>query len=135
MNIPVLIAAIIASMAFLAHTVAGNQEALSINPKKLSSEPTDELQRNWIQSMCAFQMVTIDLLLLSVVLFLIALTDLISFEKTLTLSLSLLFLLWGVAWLLQLLFLTRKKKNYLLLSQWVFWLVCAVLLYFGAQVM
>ena len=85
--------------------------------------------------MGAFQMVTVDLLLLSVVLFVIALTNLIAFEKPLTFVLSGLFLLWGLAWLLQRLLLTKNRKHYLLLSQWAFWLICAVLLYFGAQSM
>jgi hypothetical protein len=61
-------------------------------------------------------MVTVDLLLLSVVLFMIALTNLITFEKLLTFALSGLFLLWGLAWLLQLLLLTKNRKHYLLLS-------------------
>lgn len=139
MNIPVLIAAIITFLAFIAHTFFGTKESLSISPRKIADKSNldnfNVLERHWIQSMCAFQMITIDLLILSVMLFLISLTDLISFEKTLTLTLSVWVLLWGVAWLIQLALLTKDKKNYLHLSQWVFCFICSGLLYYGAQTM
>ncbi len=139
MNIPVLIAAMITLLALVAHTFVGTKESLSTSPRRIAGKDKLDnfgvVEKHWIQSMCAFQMITIDLLILSVVLFLISLTDIISFERTLTLSLSVLFLLWGVAWFIQLALLTKDKKNYLHLSQWAFWFICSGLLYVGAQSM
>lgn len=128
MNLPILIAASITSLAFFAHTFVGTREALQTKP----SNTAPNIQQYWKQSMAAFQMVTVDLLLLSMLLWIIALTNWVPAEQTITLFLSGWFLLWGIAWLLQLLFLSKNKKDYLLLSQWLFWLVNAALLYWGA---
>ena len=139
MNIPVLIVAIITVVAFLAHTFVGTRESLSVAPEKLGDKNTldnfDVLEKNWIQSLCAFQMITVDLLLLTVLLFVIALTDYIPFERPLTMGLSVLYFLWGIAWFIQLSILTKDRKNYLLLAQWLLWFVSAGLLYWGARLM
>ncbi|MGH1339421.1 MAG: hypothetical protein ACRBFS_25095 [Aureispira sp.] len=131
MNIPILIAACITSLAFVAHTFVGTQEALKTAPKKLKTTVEDKIQQHWLQSMGAFQMVTIDLLLVSLILWALALTNWIPMEREVTLLLSAWFFLWGIAWLVQLLFLTKDKKDYLLLGQWLFWLVNAALLYWS----
>ncbi len=128
MNIPVLIVACLSLLAVIAHIVGGTIESASIAPSKTN----EKLTRNWLQSMCAFQMLAIDLLLVTIVLFLISLTDFIAFEHELTLLLSLLFFLWGVVWLIQLFWLKSKVKTYLLLPQWIFWFICSALLYWGA---
>jgi len=82
--------------------------------------------------MCAFQMLSIDLFVVMVVLFIISLTEIIPFEYELTIILSVVFFLWGVAWLVQLLWLKSKRKEYFLLPQWIIWFVCSPLLYWGA---
>jgi hypothetical protein len=128
MNIPVLIAACISLLALIAHTFFGTKETATLSP-------TNEDQRliyHWKQSMCAFQMLTIDLLLVTTTLFIISVTDIISFEYELTLFFSLLFFLWGVVWLIQLLWLKTKAKTYLILAQWIFWFICSGLLFWGA---
>ena len=139
MNIPVLIVAIITVTAFLAHTFVGTKESLSVSPEKLADKNSldnfDVLEKNWIQSLCAFQMITVDFLILTVLLFVIALTDYISFERPLTMGLAVLYFLWGIAWVIQLSLLTKTRKNYLLLAQWLFWFVSAGLLYWGARIM
>ena len=142
MNIPVFIASIITLLAFIAHSFFGVKESLSLSPEAVADKQStyglndfSTLKRHWIQSMCAFQMITVDLLILTIVLFLISLTQIISFEKHLTLALSGLFFLWGVAWLIQLAILTKEKRNLMYLSQWAFWLICSALLYVGAQSM
>lgn len=82
--------------------------------------------------MCAFQMLTIDLLVVTIALFTISLTDVLPFDNELTLFFSLMFFLWGVVWLAQLFWLKSKPKTYVILSQWVFRFVCSGLLYWGA---
>jgi len=128
MNIPVLIVACIMLLAFIAHIVGGTKETLNISPNK----ENEKLTLNWKQAMCAFQMLSIDLFVTMVVLFIISLTEIIPFEYELTIILSVVFLMWGVVWLIQLLWLKSKRKEYFLLPQWIIWFVCSPLLYWGA---
>lgn len=136
MNIQVFIVACITALAFIAHLFSGTRESLSISPLKTGAEGNshdlDSLNKNWIQSMCAFQMISVDLLILSGLLFVISLTDIVPFERVVILSLSVLYLLWGLAWLIQLLALKAKLKNYLHLGQWMFWLISSGLLCWGS---
>ncbi len=136
MNIQVFIVACITALAFIAHLFVGTRESLSISPLKIgaksNSRDLDSLDKNWIQSMCAFQMISVDLLILSGLLFVTSLTDIVPFERVLLLSLSALYLLWGLAWLIQLLALKAKLKNYFNLGQWIFWLISSGLLYWGS---
>lgn len=137
MNYQIAIAGFITLIAFFAHTFVGIREALSTAPAKLTEKGNvvnfEVVERNWVQSICAFQMVTIDLLALSVLLFLLAFTDILGSKELLALGLAAFYLLWGIVWLLQLLFLKRRAKDFLLLSQWLFWFACAGLMYWGAQ--
>ena len=128
MNIPILIVACITAIAVLGHVLGGTRETASIVP----SNKDKTLTRNWKQAMGAFQMLSIDLLLVAIALFLIALTDIITFEYELTLILSLLYFLWGLVWLIQLLWLKSELKTYLHLPHWALWFVCSGLLYYGA---
>ena len=137
MNYPIAVAGAITLLAFFAHTLVGIREALSTAPVKLATKDNstnfEVVERNWVQSLCAFQLVTIDLLALSVLLFVLAFTDILGSEQLLAFGLSAYYFLWGSAWLIQLLALKRRAKDFLLLSQWLFWFVCAGLIYWGAQ--
>jgi hypothetical protein len=128
MNIPVLIVACVMLLAVVAHILGGTKETASIRP----SNENEKLILNWKQAMCAFQMLSIDLLVVMVVLFTIALTDTISFEYELTKIISIIIFLWGVVWLIQLVWLKSVKKTYLFLPQWLIWFICSALLYWGA---
>ncbi len=137
MNYQIAIAGFITLIAFFAHTFVGIRQAPTTAPARLTKKENvanfEVVERNWVQSICAFQMVTIDLLALSVLLFLLAFTDILGSKELLALGLAAFYLLWGIIWLLQLLFLKRRAKDFLLLSQWLFWFVCAGLMYWGAQ--
>ena len=136
MSIPILIAAVIVFIAFVAHTIVGNREALTTRPSvpdDVASSNFATVERNWVQSLCAFQMVTVDLLVLSLLLFALGATDFVPAKREVALAASFFFGLWGAAWLIQLLVLRRSLRDYLLLSQWLFWFVCSGLLYWGAQ--
>lgn len=130
MNTPVLVVACVSTLAVVAHIFGGTAETASILPDRSD----EKLTRSWKQSMCAFQMLAIDLLAVTATLFVISLTDIIPFEYELTLFLSLIFLLWGVVWLAQLLWLKSTAKTYMNLPQWVLWFICSGLLYWGAQI-
>ena len=136
MSIPILIASAIMFLAFLAHTLVGNREALSTRPTTpgdVASGNFAGVERNWVQSLCAFQMVTVDLFALSMLLFALGATDLIPAKREVALVVSIFLALWGVTWLVQLVMLGRRLRDYLLLSQWLFWFICSGLLYMGAQ--
>lgn len=130
MNYPILAAGCFTFLAFLAHTFVGTRQAMRIAPNRSESET---FHRYWVQSMGAWHMVTVDLLALSVLLVALGTTDYIQPKRPIALALSLFYTLWGAAWLIQLAVLRRRGKDYLLLSQWLFCLICAGLLCWGAK--
>ena len=70
MNYPIAIAGCLTLLAFVAHVTGGIKQSLSIAPAKIAGSQVERgvletLERNWVQAMCAFQLVTIDLLALS----------------------------------------------------------------------
>lgn len=133
MNYPIVVAGVIVGVAFLAHTIVGTQEALGTRPDadRVGRDDRD-VERHWVQSFCAFHLVTVDLLVLSVLLLSLGATDLVPARRTVALSMAGFFGLWGISWLGTLLALHRPRRDYGLLSQWVLWLVCAGLLIWGA---
>lgn len=137
MNYPFAIAGVLTLMAFFAHALVGTKETLAIAPSRLKDKggisKIESIERNWIQASCVFQMVSVDLLVLSGLLFFMAFTDILGSEKIIGFALGTFYLTWGSAWLLQLMFLKRGAKDFLLLGQWIFMFVCAGLIYWGAQ--
>ena len=134
MNYPITIAGTLVLLALLAHTFVGVREALSTRPSALSeARDASVIERNWVQSLCAFQLITVDLFVLSVLLLALGATEWLPARREIALVASVVFSLWGVAWLIQLVALRRGAKDYLLLGQWAVWFVCAALLAWGAQ--
>ncbi|GAA6176354.1 hypothetical protein [Sulfitobacter pacificus] len=127
MNIPVLIVASITLLATIAHVVGGTRETASLAP------PSDDTTRtpHWVQAMCAFQMLTVDLLAVSLALFAIALWDMGPHEAAFITGFGLLYLAWAVAWVIQLRWLNRASASLLRLPHWTVWLLCAALLLIG----
>jgi hypothetical protein len=122
--------------ALLAHVFGGIRQSLSVEPAKLVDKDNlanfKALDRNWVQSMCAFQLVTVDLAALSTLLFLLAFTDVFVQKQLWGFALSGFYFLWGCSWLVQLFALRRKAIDYLLLGHWVFWFGCSALIYWGS---
>lgn len=128
MNIPILIVACITLLAFLAHLFGGTRETAAIAP-----DGNDEkLTAHWVQAMCAFQMLSVDLLAVAALLFVIALGDLGAFEPTITLILALLYAAWGIVWIIQVKWLKRPSVGLMRLPHWMVWFFCAGLLFLGA---
>ena len=128
MNIPVFIVACISILALVAHIVGGTKETSAIVP----ASQDDKLTVNWVQAMCAFQMLSVDLLAVTVALFAIALWDIIPHESQVVLFLSLLFFLWGLVWVVQVRWLKRPAASLLRLPHWIVWFLCSGLLYVGS---
>ena len=123
--------------AFAAHMTGGIRQSLSIEPRKViaGGDPPvnmSVLNRNWVQSMCAFQLVSVDLLALSAVLYLLAFTDHLSPAQPIAWGVTGIYLAWALSWLTQLLALKRQPADYLYLGHWVFWFLCSGLVFWGS---
>lgn len=136
MNYQLAIVGGLTVLALFAHVFGGIRQSLSVEPAKLAEKQKlanfETLDRNWVQSMCAFQLVTVDLLALSTLLFLLAFTDVFVQKQLIGFALATFYFLWGCLWLVQLLALRRKAMDYLLLGQWILWFVCSALIYWGS---
>lgn len=137
MNYPIAAACGLTILAFVAHMAGGLRESLSIEPSKVIGENGSHadlkiLDRNWVQMMCAFQLVSVDLLGLSFLLYLLAFTNVLSPAQPIAWGLTVVYLLWGLSWLIQLLALKREPIDFLFLGHWSFWFLCAGLVYWGS---
>lgn len=128
MNVPVLIVACITLLALVAHVFVGTKETATVAP----ASQDEQLTANWVQAMCAFQMLTVDLLVVAVALFAVVFFDLGQLERPVVLLLSLLFFLWGLVWVIQLQWLNRPAASLLRLPHWMIWFLCSGLLYYGS---
>jgi heme/copper-type cytochrome/quinol oxidase subunit 4 len=137
MNYPIAAACGLTVLAFVAHMTGGIRQSLSIEPRKVAGESVSQiklkaLDRNWVQTMCAFQLVSVDLLALSIALYLLAFKNVLSPAQPIAWSLAIVYLFWGLSWLVQLLALKRKPIDYLFLGHWSFWFLCSGLIYWGS---
>ena len=114
-------------LTLFAHVFGGIRQSLSVEPAKLADKQKlanfETLDRNWVLSMCAFQLVTVDLL---------AFTDVFVQKQLIGFALAAIYFLWGCSWLVQLFALRRKAMDYLLLGHWVFWFGWSALIFWGA---
>ena len=89
MNYQLAIVGGLTALALFAHLFGGIRELLSVEPAKLTNKEKlanfETLDRNWVLSMCAFQLVTIDLLALTALLFFLAFTDVLYTSSSLVL--------------------------------------------------
>jgi hypothetical protein len=137
LNYPIAIAGGLTLLAFVAHITGGIKQSLSIAPAKIAGPQVEQgaldiLDRNWVQAMCAFQLVTIDLLALLGVLYLLAFTNVLAPKQSIAFAVAAVYFLWGCSWLVQLFALKRRPRDYLFLGHWAFWFLCAGLIYWGA---
>jgi hypothetical protein len=69
MNYPIAAACGLTLLAFVAHMAGGVRQSLSIEPSKVAGQSASHanlkvLDRNWVQTVCAVQLVSVDLLAL-----------------------------------------------------------------------
>ncbi|WP_299588782.1 hypothetical protein [uncultured Tateyamaria sp.] len=127
MNIPALIVACVTGLAFFAHVLGGTRETARIEPM----DGTPDKTRYWVQAMCAFQMLSVDLLAVTALLAGVALWDLGPAEGVIVTGLIALFALWGGVWLTQCLWLKRPDAGLLRLPHWIVWFARAGVLALG----
>ncbi|GEM47807.1 hypothetical protein [Deinococcus cellulosilyticus] len=104
-------------LAFGIHVFMGGQEVLQFQP----SSPAGH--QNWLMKVGAFHLVTVDLLVLAAGLIFASLR----FPKATVLYqvVSGLCLLYAVSWLLQLALWHQSTQDFLMLGQWVLFLIAA----------
>ena len=127
MNLPILATAILLTLALFAHFCVGTRETAGLRPAENDSN------KNRIQALCVFQLASIDLLLLAVLCYLLALSDILPDKRTIAYAIAAYLVLWGIAWLAQLKAARADGKTCLLLSQWILFFGCAGLMLWGAQ--
>jgi magnesium-transporting ATPase (P-type) len=133
MNSYMLAAGIVGTVGFFIHIVWGTLESLSTSPARLNFAPSSATQTRWMQLMCAFQVLSIDLAASAALAFFLALTPWLEPRPLLAYMLSGWNALRALAWLVQLLALRRPLGDYARLPQWVFFSACCVLCYLGAR--
>ena len=122
MNFAALFVAVITLLALMAHVFVGSRETASLAP----GDAADGRTPHWVQAMCAFQMLSVDLLALTVGLFWLAFFD-PPMAGAIQFAIGLLFVAWGTVWLVQMRTVSQRV-SYRKLPQWAVWFVCAAVL-------
>lgn len=128
MNIPVLIAGVLALAAFFAHALVGDKEYQALKP---ASDSPDKNKETWIQVRSGWHWVSADLFLSGVLLILISVTDFILAKKEFLLALSIYFFICGIVWLGIVLSSRTINKQIMVLGQWIFCFLMSGLLIWG----
>ena len=113
-------------ISLLIHMVAGDKDY-----RKLSSKAQNNEQFGfWLMGRGTFQMVSVDLLLTSVVLFLMGI-NIIPYNLYLSLFIAALYAGYLVFWLFTLYVSNAKSSNYLKQGQWILFLIALILIIIG----
>ena len=136
MIVPFVMAGVLMALAFGAHIFVGTRETLShpANTENMVRVPANhtELSRHWTQAMCAFQLVSIDLLLITIVTFLLAFTDLLPAKREIGLFIAAYLGAWGFVWLVQLAAVKVERRTYYMLGQWMLFFLYAAFMVWGS---
>ncbi|MEM6264539.1 MAG: hypothetical protein AAGI38_18645 [Bacteroidota bacterium] len=128
MNICLILAFILSTMAFLVHTFVGDRELRFIEPKAADGKAVS--LSTWTMARCGWHWISIDLLMASIGLGL-AIWSNLPYRTFLLQLFAGYFLLYGAIWLV-VIFISRSfKNNYLRLGQWMLLWVIGVLVWSG----
>lgn len=131
MNYYFISAGIFLFISLLIHMIVGDKEYCKLNPRKQKND-SDKMFGFWLMGRGTFQMVSVDLLLTSVFIFLMGI-DVIPFNFHLSLFIALLYAGYLLFWLLTLFISKAKSTNYIQQGQWILFLVAFVLIVFGLR--
>ena len=129
MNYYFISAGIFLFISLLIHTIAGDKDYRALNPRKQANE-SDKMFGYWLMGRGTFQMVSVDLLLTSVFIFLMGI-NVIPYNEFLSLFIALLYAGYLVFWLLTLFISKAKGTNYLMQGQWILFLIAFILIMLG----
>ncbi|MFC4077780.1 hypothetical protein [Salinithrix halophila] len=133
MNIPVLIAAILSGLAFIAHTFVGDREIKMIKPEDTQNDGHNKVEK-WTMSRCGWHWISFDLLATSTLLFLIVFTSVIIHEQFLLTILGIYYLGYGTVWLITITVSQSFPNNYVRLWQWGLLYTIGGLIFWGISI-
>lgn len=135
MNIFLLSAGLLTLVTFIIHIYIGDKELCQLNPSKLNyencSENTETLTYIWIQTRCAFHMISSSLLLSGLLLICISNNLFIKFNKILLIYLAVQYFLYTIFWIVTLIVSKAPAKFYLKLGQWIMLFIIGLLIFLG----
>ena len=130
MTICAVIAGVLTLIAFAAHALVGTREFWRFRP---SADDTDALT-SWVQSVAGWQFASIDLLISTVLFFLLATTDVVTDGKLVMVLMGGYYFLVGTSWVLVVACLGAGiPGRWLKLGQWIFCYLVAALSWTGSQ--
>jgi len=132
MNIPILIASILAFTAFFLHTFMGDKELRLIEPES-GAEDNYEKQEKWTMARSGWHWVSFDILFAAIGMAVINFTDYLQNEIQLVRILAFYFFGYGIVWLIGIAISKNFPKNYIKLGQWMLLWVISGLLFLGAM--
>ncbi|SMO56628.1 hypothetical protein [Melghirimyces algeriensis] len=132
MNVPVLIAAVLSGLAFLAHTFMGDREIQLLRPEKKQDDAHNRMEK-WTMSRCGWHWISFDLFATSTVLFLILFTNIIIHEQFLLTLLGLYYFGYGTVWLITIKISKPFPYNYFRLWQWSLLYIIGGLVFWGSM--
>jgi hypothetical protein len=131
-NIPILFANILTGLAFLAHTIGGDIELISIQPT-LNMNNWVEKQQIWTMARCGWHWISFDLLFASIALTLINFTNYFEHKKTILQLLAIYFFGYAIVWFIVILISQSFPNNFINLGQWILLLTIGGLIKYGAK--
>lgn len=129
MNIPLLVSAVLSTATVFLHVFGGDKEARELQPA--ATAPVKQ-KTVWTMLRGTFHWVTFDLLLATVLQWLLLVSDVIVHKHQALVGLALYFVCAAVFWVINLLVSPKFPRNWLLLGQWLLLLVIAGLLGWSA---
>ncbi len=114
-------------ISLLIHMIAGDKEYRELNPGK-----NTKLFSIWLMGRGTFQMVSVDLLLSAIFIFLMG-TATIPYNHYLSLFVALLYSGYLLFWLITLLVSGARPFHYLRVGQWIIFLIAFVLIILGMK--
>ena len=131
-NIPLLLALLLTSLAFFAHTIGGDMELKIIQPNN-GVDNWAEKQQIWTMARSGWHWISFDLLFASILLALVSFTKTFKQPKTVLNLLTIYFLCYAIVWFFVILISPTFPGNFLKLGQWMLLLTISGFIYFGAK--
>jgi hypothetical protein len=131
-NIAVLVANILAILAFFAHTIGGDVEIQTLIPMPQQTDWVNKLQI-WVMARCGWHWISFDLLFTSIGLYLVNFSNFFDSKKTILQLISVYYLGYCIVWTIVLVVSPQFEGNFLKLGQWMLLLVISGLSYLGSK--
>ena len=130
MNLPLLIANVLAFLAFFVHIFMGDKALHMIQPRPDTN--SFEKQQVWTMARGAFHIISIDIICLNILLAVIIFLDYIPDEKLVLRLVSVYLFVWAVVYSGIILISKPFPNRFIKLPQWLLFLLLSALIYYGS---